>query len=102
MLIFRLLWVTICFTILFGLGNQRLILEVVYYFANGDVGDWNEGEWGFANSQKTAIFVGEEEYEDIDILEISNLDESVFEGSNSYIEQGEQFVMEFVFTKVTN
>lgn len=75
---------------------------VVHYFANGDVGDWNEGEWGFANSQKTAIFVGEEEYEDIDILEISNLDESVFEGSNSYIEQGEQFVMEFVFTKVTN
>lgn len=78
---------------------------MVYYFPNGDIEDYQDGEWEFSNSEKTTLLVTEQDYEYTSqfYVEISNIDESVFEGSISEIEEGQTYyVQEFVFTKVTN
>lgn len=79
---------------------------VVFYFQNGDIADWSEGNWNFTNSSQSEIRIYEN-YEDypednwVNFISITTLNNTEFSGIITDPED-EGYSSEFTFTKSTN
>lgn len=73
---------------------------VVFYFQNGDIADWNEGNWNFTNTSQTEIRVFDEyEYDSWeDFISITTLNDTEFSGTITNLED-EDYIQEFTFNK---
>lgn len=86
---------------------------VINYWSNGEMADWDEGEWEFANCDQTEItltaedeYDGDEYEERLSTMTINTLNDTEFSGSLSETEDtdngSETYVSEFILIKVTN
>lgn len=79
---------------------------VVWYFQNGDIADWSEGNWEFTNSSQSEIRVYDN-YEDYpedsweELISITTLNNTEFSGILTD-PNDESYRSEFTFTKSTN
>lgn len=81
---------------------------IVYYFQNGDIEDWQEGNWNFTNNSQDEIRVYEEDDEDSweSLISITTLNNTEFSGiitdEEVYEDQVNVYIQEFTFNKIIN
>lgn len=79
---------------------------IVFYFQNGDIANWSEGNWNFTNSSQSEIRVYEN-YADypednwVNFISITTLNNTEFSGIITDPEE-ESYSQEFTFTKSSN
>ena len=80
----------------------------INYRANGEVADWGEGDWEFANSDQSELTLTEyEEYDGVvteyeNTMVITTLNDTEFSGTISNIDGEETYTQEFTFTIASN
>jgi len=80
----------------------------ISYWPNGEVSDWGEGDWEFANSDQSELTLTEyEEYDGVvteyeSTMVITTLNDTEFSGTISNIDGEETYTEVFIFTIASN